>query len=408
MGSLLAFARKQPGFGREFEVANHAFQIGSAPLDAYLIAQQLAERSVLKSLDLIAVAAYAWSERVVAPLMDELRNRGFAGDYLVGGYQVTPDVVTSDLYPAARWIVEGPGERALIRALLERPPERLLTDGVSMEDLVSPYLTGVIDVPHGTTMVRMETQRGCRWRCSFCSYGGTRAGQILPVPQERVYGEIELFAARGVKKVNILDPEFNGTRRCLSVLRRMREVGLQSRVTAQVRLENLVRAPWGTEFMDLAAGLDFHMEFGLQTAVAAESEAVNRRNDYDAVARALEALQRRDQSFEVSMIYGLPLQTVESFAESLEFLRRHGVPTVRCFPLMLHRGTRLSRERERYAIVEEVIDEFGIAFVTGSSTFSRRDWEEMRRMAQEAMRSSIRPPVRSERVEPHSTAIATS
>ena len=245
----------------------------------------------------------------------------------------------------------GPGERALRRALIHRPPEQVLSDSVGVEELVSPYLSGVIDVPQRAAMVRMETQRGCRWRCSFCSYGGMNQGSIRPLPLDRVFGEIRLFADRGVRKLNIIDPEFNGTPHCLSVLREMLKVGLQSRVTAQVRLENLVRTPWGNEFLDLAGQLDFHMECGLQTAVPAESRAVNRCNGVETVARALDELHLRSQSFEVSMIYGLPLQTVESFAVSLEFLRCHGVPAVRCFPLMLHRGTLLSREREKYALV---------------------------------------------------------
>lgn len=97
VGSLLAYAGKHLGDEIRFEVVHHAFRVGDGSLDAYVVARQIVERIDLCSLDLIAVAAYAWSERLVCPLMEALRDCGFTGDYLIGGYQVTPDVLAGGL-----------------------------------------------------------------------------------------------------------------------------------------------------------------------------------------------------------------------------------------------------------------------------------------------------------------------
>jgi radical SAM superfamily enzyme len=164
----------------------------------------------------------------------------------------------------------------------------------------------------------------------------------------------------------------------------MVDLGLAAFVTVQARPENLVKAPFGREFLDLCRHLNIHLEFGLQTAIPEESRAIRRANDLEAVSRAFDEVGRLGISHEVSLIYGLPLQTVSSFQKTLDFVHRHGVPTVRCFPLMLHRGTELSKKRDEYRLADEVLDAFDIPFVTSSSSFSREEWLEMRAMADAA------------------------
>lgn len=400
VGSLLAYARSLPAYGRTFDLTSHSVLVdGVRPLDAEAIAVDVSASTDVRRLDLIAMAAYAWSEPVIGPLMRALRQRGFAGVFTVGGYQITTKVDLERLYPDARYLIEGPGERALLRAILERPADRVLTEELDLSELVSPYLGGTIAVPFGTPMVRMETQRGCRWRCRFCSYRGHGEGPVLQLPLDRVAAELRLFADRRVSKVNVLDPEFNWSRKCVGVLRAMIDAGLTARITVQARPENLVKAPWAGEFLSHCRELDIHLEFGLQTANPRESAAIDRRNDLDAVARAFDTAGSHGISFEASLIYGLPEQTVETFAESIAFARRHGVPVLRCHPLMLHRGTPLSIGRDRWSLDEEILDGFGIPYVTSSSTFSRADWEVMCAMA-DAASAPLDPGVR---VSPGST-----
>jgi radical SAM superfamily enzyme YgiQ (UPF0313 family) len=385
VGSLLAYARTRPGHGRAFEVLHHSVRVDAErALDPGALSDEIASAHELRSLDVIALSAYAWSEAAIDPLMRELRRRGFRGDFAVGGYQVTRTVDLSALYPDARYLIEGPAERELLRVLLQPPAERILVGEIDVADLVSPYLAGAIEVLDGAPMVRMETQRGCRWRCRFCSYRGRGEANLVQLPIDRVARELRLFAEHRVAKVNVLDPEFNWSRNCLPVLRAMVDAELGACITVQARPENLVKARWGPEFLDLCADLDIHLEFGLQTAVPVESVAVDRRNDLDAVSRAFYEVGARGISFEVSLIYGLPLQTVESFAASIEFVRRHGVPSFKCFPLMLHRGTPLALEREKWRLREEVLDGFGIPYVTSSTSFTRSDWEAMRALAEGA------------------------
>ncbi len=383
VGSLIAFARNSDDLRSALDVAHLSVGMtGLGRLDPRDVLEQIRERHDLRRTDAIALGAYAWSDHLISPLMGHLRRAGFRGDFIVGGYQITSAERNDAEYPDARYLIEGPADAALVQTQIERPHGRYIVGTIDGAELVSPYLSGVIAVPHGAAMARMETQRGCRWRCSFCSYRGLNEAPVQILPLERIRRELRLFVERKVAKLNVLDPEFNWSRNCVCVLDAMIDAEFRGRITVQARPENLVRAPWASEFLDRCERLNIHLEFGLQTADPEVSAAVQRRNDLEAVSKAFLECQRRGISFEVSLIYGLPLQTVSSFRRTLQFLADRGVTNVRAFPLMLHRGTALSLNRAKYDLCEEVLDGFCIPFVTSSSSYTRSGWDEMRALAE--------------------------
>jgi coproporphyrinogen III oxidase-like Fe-S oxidoreductase len=88
-------------------------------------------------------------------------------------------------------------------------------------------------------------------------------------------------------------------------------------------------------------------------------------------------------SYEVSLIYGLPGQTLASFAESICFLRDNGCEKITAFPLMLLRGTELFADKSRWGFTERPEGRFGIPVVFESNSFSENDWWTMRQIAEE-------------------------
>ncbi|HEX8244588.1 MAG TPA: hypothetical protein VF541_13875, partial [Longimicrobium sp.] len=125
-----------------------------------------------------------------------------------------------------------------------------------------------------------------------------------------------------------------------------------------------------------------HLEFGLQTAVEDEGRAIQRRNRMAAVAPLMRGLTDRGISYEVSLIYGLPGQTVESFRQSIQFVRDNGCDRITAWPLMLLRGTELMAQRQQWEFEERAEGRFGIPVVTRSRSFSERDWETMKEIAE--------------------------
>ena len=340
----------------------------------------------------LAIGAYVWAEDVLKRLLALVRASGFSGRIILGGPQIsyTPDGL-EELYPEADIFVRGYGEMAIVALFNE--PEIEMVQGVhfsGQEDLneqtsvdlsllPSPWLSGAIDIT-GQRFVRWESQRGCVFRCSFCQH--REAGKRLDrreLEEGRVMDEIDLFCRSGVEEIAVLDPIFNMSPMANRILRRFVDKGFTGRLSLQCRAEKC-----DEEFLQLASQLDVKLEFGLQTIHRHEGKAVNRVNNMRFVEKWLGRAKELGIDYEVSIIFGLPNQTLESFKQTVDWCLRNGVPVIKAFPLMLLRGTEVEQRRFEWGLVES---DGTMPVVIQSDTFSHQEWLDMFRLS-EALRAT--------------------
>jgi radical SAM superfamily enzyme YgiQ (UPF0313 family) len=346
----------------------------------------------------VGLGVYIWNDKVVKSLLASLRRHGFRGRIVLGGPQISyagPGL--EQLYPEADAFIRGYGEEAMVA--LAATSERIRFTGVhwagqadgefqaqaKLETLSSPFLGNIIELSGSQRFIRWETQRGCPFRCSFCQH--REAGSRLrrrDIPLERLEREMELFVRSGVDDIAVLDPLFNLGDHALAVLRTFQRLGYRGRLSLQCHFSTL-----DDEFLDACEGLDVRLEFGLQTIHEREARAVDRMNNLEKVREGIRKLQERDIPFEVSIIFGLPEQTLESFRRTVDFCLRQRVPVLKAFPLMLLRGTRLERERTRWGFVE---NNEPIPSVIRSHTFDEREWNRMAAIAEALSRTEGRHP----------------
>ena len=333
---------------------------------------------------LVGIGAFVWCEAEVRRLLPILADRA---EIVLGGPQVsyTARDELEPLYPNATYFVRGHGEAAMVA--LATGSARNGVAGLHVagaEDLAkradyplegfpSPHLDGTSPVGR---FVRWETQRGCQFQCTFCQH--RQPGRRLhrsELGTNRLHAEIEAFRAAGTRRIAVLDPIFNMNRlRAIELLSEMRRVGLTAELSLQCRFELTDKA-----FLEALEGLDARLEFGLQTIHDDEAQAVGRPNNMDVVEDVIAKLNDRRVPYEISLIYGLPQQTLDRFRTSVEWCLDRGVPRVRAWPLMLLRGTGLHGQRARWGYVESEGDR--IPIVVESHSFSREDHSEMARIA---------------------------
>lgn len=389
IGSLLASLKSDPAYGAEFEVEHVGINLLTCTTEAAVAqAMDAVHQRGIGTCDTVAVACYVWCEREVCECIRRLRKCGYRNKIVLGGPQIsyaTRERLAA-FYPQADVFITGYAEAALRSAILMEKPSapQVIAEDVAFSDLPSAYLSGEISVAAGQARVRMETRRGCPFRCAFCAHRDLKKHAVHRHPLERATAELDLLATRNVRKVNFLDPVFNQGKEYLDLMEHMVQKRFESLVTFQSRFE-LIRNEEGERFIDLAAKLNAHLEFGLQTAMDDEGKAVNRRNSQEAVRRAMYQLKKQGISYEVSLIYGLPGQSVRSFAESILFLRDNGCERITAFPLMLLRGTELFAEKEKWGYQERQEGQFGIPVVYRSNSFTERDWSVMKEMADDLM-----------------------
>lgn len=349
----------------------------------------------------LGIGAYVWNESYVQRLLPALRAAGYRGRIILGGPQISYQRTgLEEIYPDADVFVRGYGEQALVELLAADTPQPIAgvhwageddrgeQAGVELAELASPFLGGVVDVAQHRRFLRWETQRGCPYRCSFCQH---READARPVRRRfettRIEDEIRLFASHGVRSIAVLDPVFNLGEHTFEVLELLQRHRFSGRLSLQCH-SDAMRDP--ERFLRACAGLDVHLEFGLQTIHEAEMRAVQRRQNVERFGALIDMLHRERRSFEVSLIYGLPEQTLESFRETVRWCLRRRVPVIKAFPLVLLRGTQLAAERERWGMRE---DSSTIPAVVESNTFSRSDWRAMAALADALRRTEGQHPV---------------
>jgi len=285
------------------------------------------------------------------------------------------------MYPGVDAFVRGYGEEALatlastsqalpIRGVHWAGTEDLARQAeVNLEALPSPWLTGTIPLKD-QAFIRWETQRGCPFRCAFCQHrepGARLRRRALGL--SRIEAEIDLFCASGVRDIAVLDPIFNLAPHAVAVLERFAERGFAGRLSLQCRAESIHAA-----FLHVASTLDVCLEFGLQTIHGNEGRAIHRGNQIERVDSALAQVRALHIRHEVTLIFGLPLQTLASFEASVAWCLEREVPIIKAFPLLILRGTELERDRDKWSLID---GGGAMPTVMQSSTFDIDDWQAM-------------------------------
>ncbi len=329
----------------------------------------------------LAIGVYCWNDRLVQRLLPTVRCHGFKGRIILGGPQISfMDDGFKAVYPDADVFIRGDGEEALAAVLqslghIDSPgvhygdrPGAACQARCDLASLPSPWLQHDWH-NEPLTHIRWETMRGCPYSCNFCQHRRKKPG-ISHYSFPRLLAEIDLFCNHEVAAISVLDPVFNvRTDWAIGILRAFVERKYKGRLSLQCRTELIT-----DDFLEIARQLNVTLEFGLQTIHAAEAVAVSRTNDIQKVDEALFKTRRLNIKHEISVIFGLPNQTLRSFLQTVEWCLNRDVPVIKAFPLMLLKGTELAHSAGKWNMQES---EAVIPWVKSSDTFTEHDWTVM-------------------------------
>lgn len=379
-GVLLSECKQNQHYGQKFTAEHLSIDMNknkALNLSAKEIANRINIQYKLEEIDGLALGCYVWNTDLIEPLIQQCRQKGFKGNIILGGYQIHASTCET-LYPSGDIYLPSYAEASLLEAFMQDKllHKLILTNKFEFTSRHSPYLNGSIELAENQPMIHWETQRGCFYACSFCAHRDVTNNKVHDFSLETIKKELHLFKDKNVQRINVLDPIFRKGRRSYEILEYAIEIGLEAELVFQVRFEDI-----NERLLDLFSKLNTHLEFGLQTVIKSESVVINRRNNISRVSSAIAMLQGKNMSFEVSLIYGLPTQTLDSFCQSLQFLQDKGISNIKAFPLMLLEGTLLSEDKESFGIKEDYIDDSEIPHVVESDSFTSEEWKVMRELA---------------------------
>ena len=355
---------------------------GDYSIEWELIAEEIVTKVRIGRYNVVAFSVFGWFEKAVVLAGARLAGLANPPFIMLGGSSIFGSEAELRMrYPFADMFTLSYGEKifANLRHYINSGEGRIM-ELPDFKSLQSPYLTGEIQIGGAIDTVRAETRRGCSFRCSFCKHRDTLSGKVYSFDNyERMLDELKLFKSKGVKKLNVLDPLFNDYKgHGENYLKLIRKVGFGGTVTLQIRPELLTES-----FMEEASqNPNVIFEIGVQSLDPSVLKVIQRGGERteSQLREKLSCCRELGIATEVTLIYGLPLQTYDSFARDVDMVKSYGVTKVGAFPLQVYPGTKLADDINKFDLTLRE-NTFGITEVAGTPF---NDFERMQALAQSA------------------------
>lgn len=327
-----------------------------------LALRELVDRIADEAPAVLGVTVYDCTYHTVKMLLRELKARRPELLVVLGGPTPTfSDRLVLDDLPEADLCVRGEGEEAALELLeafrqggdysgvagvtyrrrggeVVRNPDRPLVRGEGhgreIDVLASPYLSGIL-TPADGRQAGILSSRGCAFRCVYCNFAAMSRWTVRFHSVERVLAELSYIASGAAPgervTLTIQDDAFTLNKpRAKEICRRILEARLPLRVDCETRadavddelLELMQRAGFGD--------LHFGVESGSPRVLRAIKKApASARPDpgFEAekaflgrVRRAVKKAGSLGLRPTVSIILGLPTETLEDGLESVRFV----------------------------------------------------------------------------------------
>ncbi len=231
----------------------------------------------------------------------------------------------------------------------------------------SPYTEGyfddLIEEYKGTNVylnATLETNRGCPFACTYCDWGNGGLGKVKKFSLCRVYEELEWAGRNQVDYVSGADANFGAFRqRDLEIAQEV------VRVNKKYGFPRTFYTNWhknqSTALVDIAitlleSGVMRNFNASLQTSTQPVLDAIKRKNVSSQVfGDMIKVCRDKGYSMTTDLMLPLPLETVDSFKQVLNYCHGLGIVT-NTMPLTLLVGSEMHtpEQRKKYGLITQM------------------------------------------------------
>lgn len=415
IGALAAYAFKEP-FVRKHYLLNPLVFLKED------INQVLAK---IKDPYLIGFSCYLWNVDYNLSLAAAIKKEWPSCVSVFGGPQIPEDPEYLKKHPQIDIAIIGEGELPFRQLLIQlgkeesvdRIPNLLIRRGddiyatkklspTGLDDYPSPYVEGYFDEilsdPRFSDVqfdVVVETNRGCPYRCAYCSWG-TNNTAVRAFPMDKVIAELEWVAQHKIPYCICADANFG-------ILKRDEEitdivVSLKRQYGFPLKFETLSELNKGDVAFRINKKLnDAKLNRGVSVSVQSLTPTVlhniGRKNmSFEHFSAELKRYRDAGIFTYTDLILGLPGETFDSFCDSLFHVIEAGQHDfIAIFPLELLPNSALNMPKniEKYGI-KTITSRFYRAhspidknrgslsqLVVETKTMSKEDWQKMIRIS---------------------------
>ena len=347
---LLANMDRHGGAGLRAQTQLREFVIQQRPL-------QIVENLLALEPKVIGFGVYIWNVvettqvvRLLKTLRPEIR-------IVLGGPEVSFETGEQEICRLADHVVTGWGDVSfpkLCRALLDGPKPLMKViagEQPALDTLSLPYAdyTGE-DI--AKRLLYVEASRGCPFKCEFCLSSLDKTAWAFDL--DRFMAEMDALYQRGARNFKFVDRTFNlkvdfSVRILQFFLDRIAFGGPDLFVHFEVVPDSLPDRLKVLIAQFPAGSLQF--EVGIQSFNPEVQQRISRRQDNLKAAENLRWLVKQSEAHvHADLIFGLPGETLESFAEGFDTLYELAPHEIQFGILKRLRGTPITRHTQDYAM----------------------------------------------------------
>ena len=379
LGYIKAFALKDPTVSRrtQIEILSFSNEQGDVRQALYFATEFRPH--------LIGFSCYCWSMGNILELARSVKQIMPEVPLVAGGPEVGPladqslaenpalDVVVHDEGEAVfldliRHYFAGKGRLEDIAGISFRRGQEVVRNAdrppiKNLDEIASPYLTGVLTLRPGVTY--LQTFRGCPFRCGFC-YEGGRHKELRFFSYERVKAEVDLIMGDpSIRSFHFVDSVFNLNPKHLRRLAAI--LGDANRYNTRLRTIEIVTELVNEETVKYLtqAGVQ-SVETGPQTANAITQKLIGRYFDPEKFSRGVRLVREAGIEVWCDLIIGLPGDNFFRCVFSLFYTMALNPARIVISILHVLPGTLLFEHAERFGLA---FDPEPPHYVLGSDSF---------------------------------------
>ena len=350
---LLANMDVHGGPGLKAQTQLREFVIAQPPL---LIVEQL----LALNPKIIGLGVYIWNVVETTEVVQLLKALRPDIKVVLGGPEVSFEIAGQEICRLADHVITGWGDVSfpkLCRALIDGPPPLMKViagEQPALDAIALPY-SEYSPEDLAKRLLYVEASRGCPFKCEFCLSSLDKTAWAFDL--DAFMAEMEALYLRGARNFKFVDRTFNlkvdfSARILQFFLHRMKPDAPDLFVHFEVvpdslheRLKELIaQFPAGT----------LQFEVGIQSFNPEVQQRISRKQDNIKTADNLRWLVTQSRAHvHADLIFGLPGETLESFAQGFDQLHELAPHEIQFGILKRLRGTPITRHSADYAMVYE-------------------------------------------------------
>jgi len=351
--------------------------------------------------DIYCFSSYVWNIRLISRLADDLHDLPFVDRIILGGHQVS-DHISMYVKPHQfkTIVVNGPGEQPFrdllitleskgdlnqVKGISTYIDQEMYNGGVGefisdLDSIPSPFLLGYFDHLRYPISI-FETNRGCPFQCSFCTWGGPTT-KVTKFSIDRLKDELLWMAKHDVFFIFLADANWGMLKRDIEL----------SEYIGQLKRD--FGTPWGvfyaasknTPKRSMECIKAFHQSgvitsqaIGIQSLNDATLEAINRKNiKNEAYFEMFEELKTEGISTYCELIWPLPEENLGTLKKSFQTLLDLQAQTIILYPTILINNAKLTADAFDYKMsTTEALDwKSELRLVKSTNTASEKEVDE--------------------------------